>query len=305
MGEVTIREGIVVKAQSGFFTVETPDGALVCRLRGALQQKRRDTDILAVGDRVHVRELEPGIGQIVDVLPRVRVLSRRDPQPGRREREQVIVANPDQAIFVFACTQPDPHSGMLDRFLVTAESAHLPAVVCANKLDLVSRARAEEFFGVYARIGYQVIYTSATTGEGIEALRVQVAGKLSVLAGPSGVGKSSLLNALQPGLGLRARAISRATTKGRHTTVVPELLPLEGGGYLADTPGLRALALWDIEPEELDAYFPEIRPLVSACTFNDCSHTHEPGCAVRAALEAGAIHPARYVSYQRMRAGGE
>jgi ribosome biogenesis GTPase len=302
---VTILAGIVIKAQSGFFTVETPDGALVCRLRGALQQKRRDSDILAVGDRVHVRALEPGTGQIVEVLPRVRVLSRRDPQPGRREREQVIVANPDQAIFVFACTQPDPHSGMLDRFLVTAEAARLPAVVCANKIDLLPRAQAEKFFDVYAHIGYPVIYTSATTGEGIEDLRAQVAGKLSVLAGPSGVGKSSLLNALQPGLGLRARAISRLTTKGRHTTVVPELLPLDGGGYLADTPGLRALALWDIAPEELDAYFPEIRPHVSACGFSDCSHTHEPDCAVRAALAAGAIHPARYASYQRMRAGSE
>lgn len=299
----SILEGIVVKAQSGFFTVETPGGALVCKVRGLLEKKRLDTDILAVGDRVHVQPLHAGHGRIVEVLPRTRVLSRRDPQSGRREREQIIVANPDQAVFVFACAQPEPRVGMLDRFLVMAESVGLPAVVCANKADLVTPERARELFGLYAELGYVVLYTSAAFGTGLEPLRAQIAGKLSVMAGPSGAGKTSLLNALQPGLGRRARAISRATTKGRHTTVVPELLPLDGGGYLADTPGLRALALWDVAPEELDAYFPEIRPLVSACGFSDCTHTHEPGCAVREALAAGRIHPARYASYVRMRSG--
>lgn len=299
----SILEGIVVKAQSGFFTVETPGGALVCKPRGLLQKTRLDTDILAVGDRVHVQPLHTGHGQIVEVLPRTRVLSRRDPQPGRREREQIIVANPDQAVFVFACAQPEPRVGMLDRFLVMAEAAGLPAAVCANKADLVTPERARELFGLYAELGYPVLYTSATLGTGLDALRALIGGKLSVLAGPSGSGKTSLLNALQPGLGRRARAISRATAKGRHTTVVPELLRLDGGGYLADTPGLRALALWDIAPEELDAYFPEIRPCVSACGFSDCTHTHEPGCAVREALAAGRIHPARYASYVRMRSG--
>jgi ribosome biogenesis GTPase len=294
-------EGLVVRAQSGFFTVDTPAGPLVCQVRGRLQKQRLDTDILAVGDRVHVRPLRPGVGQIEDVLPRTRVLSRRDPQPGRREREQILVANPDQAVFVFACTQPDPHSGLLDRFLVTAEAQRLPARICVNKVDLVTPERARELFGLYEEIGYPVLYTSALTGAGIPELRATLAGRLSVLAGPSGAGKSSLLNALQPGLGLRAREISRATSKGRHTTVVPELLPLDGGGYVADTPGLRALALWDIQPEEIDAYFPDIRPYVADCEFSDCSHTHEPGCAVRAALEAGRIHPARFNSYQRMR----
>ncbi len=296
-------EGIVVRAQSGFFTVETSAGSLVCKPRGALQKKRLDTDILAVGDRVIVQPLHAGHGQIREVLPRTRVLSRRDPQPGRREREQIIVANPDQAVFVFACAQPEPRLGMLDRFLVMAEKASLPAVVCANKADLVPAEQAQATFDLYRELGYPVLYTSATEGIGIEALRAQVAGKLSVLAGPSGAGKTSLLNALQPGLGRHARAISRATAKGRHTTVVPELLPLDAGGYLADTPGLRALALWDVEPEELDAYFPDIRPYVSDCEFSDCTHTHEPGCAVRAALEAGRIRPSRYASYVRMRGG--
>lgn len=295
---------MVVKAQSGFFTVETPAGVLTCKVRGLMQKKRLDTDILAVGDRVRVQPLHAGHGRILEVLPRTRVLSRRDPQPGRREREQIMIANPDQAVFVFACAQPEPRLGMLDRFLVMAEKADLPAVVCANKVDLVTPEQAQALFGLYEGLGYPVLYTSAAQGTGINTLRGQIAGKLSVLAGPSGAGKTSLLNAVQTGLGRRARAISRATAKGRHTTVVPELLPLDVGGYLADTPGLRALALWDIEPEELDGYFPDIRPYVGSCGFSNCSHTHEPDCAVLEAVAAGRIHASRYNSYVRMRGGG-
>ena len=216
---------------------------------------------------------------------------------------QVILANPDQALFVFACAHPAPRMRMLDRFLVIAEKEHVPAVIVANKVDLVGPEQAQEIFGHYATIGYSVIYTSAKLGAGLDELTAQLSGKLSGLAGPSGAGKSSLLNAIQPGLGQAVREVSEAVRKGRHTTVVRQLFPLEAGGYVADTPGLRSVALWDTSPEELDAYFPELAPLVAECQFSDCTHLSEPGCAVRTAVEAGQVHPARYDSYLRLRAG--
>jgi ribosome biogenesis GTPase len=300
--------GTVFKAQSGFFTVQTPAGPIVCQIKGRLRKERLDTDVVAAGDRVVIKLSGDGSGQIAEVLPRTSVLSRRATitRPDDRRRvEQVIVANPDQAVFVFACAQPAPHLRMLDRLLVAAEASHLRSIICANKVDLVSPEEAKELFGLYEDIGYEVLYTSAKTGAGVDALRERLMGKLSVLSGPSGVGKSSLLNAIQPGLGLLAREVSQATTKGRHTTVVPELLPVDGGGYVADTPGLRAIALWDVEPGELEAYFPDIRPFVADCEFSDCTHTHEPGCAVRAAVERGQIDPARYDSFLRLREEAE
>jgi ribosome biogenesis GTPase len=206
-------------------------------------------------------------------------------------------------VFVFACAHPAPHLRMLDRFLVVAEKQGIPAIIVANKIDLVGREKAEAIFGFYPPLGYPVVYTCARTGEGVEELRSRLAGKLSGVAGPSGVGKSSLLNAIQPGLGLAVREVSAAVHKGRHATNVRELFPLEDGGYVADTPGLRSLALWDTQPEELDGYFPEIAPLVAHCQFNDCTHRNEPGCAVRAAVETGAVRLERYDSYLRLRAG--
>jgi ribosome biogenesis GTPase len=191
---------------------------------------------------------------------------------------------------------------MLDRFLVIAEKERIPAVIVANKVDLVGPEQARETFGHYAALGYTVIYTSVNENLGLEELRGQLAGKLSGLAGPSGVGKSSLLNAIQPGLGQAVREVSQSMHKGRHTTVVRQLFPLQGGGYVADTPGLRSVALWDTRPEELDAYFPELAPLVAECQFSDCTHLKEPGCAVLAAVDAGTVHPARYDSYLRLRA---
>lgn len=294
--------GLVTRAQSGFFTVETEHGPVVCQLRGRLKRKPLGADLAAVGDRVRLRLLPEGTGVIEEIEPRRRSLSRRAPRP-RGFFEQVIVANPDQAIFVFACADPLPRLRMLDRFLVSAERQELPAIICANKVDLVGRRGARAAFGLYERLGYRVLYTSAKTGQGVPALREALAGKLSVLAGPSGAGKSSLLNAVQPGLGLQTREVRRRTRKGRHTTVVPELIPLEGGGYVADTPGLKALGLWDVLPEELDACFPEMRPWLGKCEFNDCTHIHEPGCAVLAVVERGKIDPARYQSYVSLRLG--
>lgn len=292
--------GLIIRLQSGFYTVETAAGNLTCRLRGKLKQGKHLEDILAVGDWVQVSPLQNESGMIEAIEPRQHLLSRMAPTP-RGEYQQIIIANPDQAVFVFACTRPEPHPGMLDRFLVVTEKQVIPAVIVANKVDLVGITQAEALFSHYAALGYSLIYTSAHSGYGIKELAERLRGKLSVFAGPSGAGKSSLLNAIQPGLGLAVRSVSQMTKKGRHTTVVRQLFPLTDGGYVADTPGLKAMALWDIRPEELDGYFPELRGLVGACQFSNCSHTHEPGCAVLAALDRGEVHPARYASYVRMR----
>jgi ribosome biogenesis GTPase len=296
--------GLIIRSQSGFYTVETLSGPLTCRLRGRLKQGPREGDVVALGDWVEATLLEDGSGVIESIEPRQHMLSRMAPQP-QGEYQQIIIANPDQAFFIFACAKPEPRLGMLDRFLVIAEKQALPALIVANKVDLVGLDQAKAIFGHYEPLGYPVLYTSAKSELGVTELRELLISKISVFTGPSGVGKSSLLNDIQPGLGLAARQISQATSKGRHTTVVRELFPLKGGGYVADTPGLKALALWDIEPEELDGYFPELRPLVAQCQFSDCTHVHEPGCAVRAAVTDGCVHPERYQSYLRMRFGEE
>jgi ribosome biogenesis GTPase len=300
LADENVLRGLIIKAQSGFFTVETGQGFIVSQLRGKLKQGRARGDIAAIGDNVRVRVLSDGSGVIEEVEERRRAIVRLDPRP-QGDYQQVLLANPDQAVFVFACAHPDPRLRMLDRFLVIAEKQGIPAVIVANKIDLVEDP--SEIFGMYETIGYRVIYTSTKTGAGIEELRSALTGKISAFAGPSGAGKSSLLNAMQPGLGLAVNEISRAMKKGRHTTVTRQLFPFEGGGYVADTPGWKSLALWDTEPEEIDGYFPDLRELVRHCQFSDCTHTHEPGCAVRKALEEGKIHPERYDSYLRLRAG--
>jgi ribosome biogenesis GTPase len=292
--------GLIVHAQSGLFDVETEAGSLTAELRGRLKHERLDTDVAALGDRVQVRDLGDGRGVIEQVEPRQSVLSRRTPMG---DREQVIVANPDQAVFVFACRDPEINPRMLDRLLVAAEREDIPSIVCLNKLDLAQGDDCRQLMSPYQRIGYEVHLVSAQAGTGIDDLRAALVGRISVFAGPSGVGKTSLLNTIQPGLALRTGEIRQQTRKGKHTTVSLKLVPLYGGGYVADTPGMKAFALWDIEPEELDAYFPEISQRVADCSFSDCSHLHEPGCAVLAAVESGEISAGRYDSYQRMRLG--
>jgi ribosome biogenesis GTPase len=277
-------------------------GDFACRLRGRLLRGRRLGDVVAVGDWVEFTPSGDGSGTIDAVETRQTLFSRLAPNPAG-EYQQILIANPDQIVLVFACQKPEPHLGMLDRFLVIAEKNRVPALIVANKIDLVDFAQAEELFSHYPALGYPLIYTSTKTRTGIEEFRQTLSGKISLLAGPSGVGKTSLLNAIQPDLGLHVKQVSQATSKGRHTTVVRELFELEAGGFVADTPGLKALALFDIEPEELDGYFPEIRQRVASCQFNDCTHVHEPGCAVLVAVLNGEIKHQRYQSYLHMRSG--
>ncbi|PKO15983.1 MAG: ribosome small subunit-dependent GTPase A [Chloroflexi bacterium HGW-Chloroflexi-10] len=294
--------------RSGFYQVRLDDGReITCTPRGRLKQRRPDTirgDIIAMGDMVRVSIQSEESGAIEAVLPRSRELIRMAPS-ARGEYKQVLLANPDQVVLVFACAQPEPHLRMLDRFLVICERQGIPAIIAANKVDLVGMSVARKMFAIYEKLGYTVIYTTAAEGLGVDALREHLTGKLSGLVGPSGVGKSSLLNSVQPALGLAVSHVSESTSKGRHTTVTRSLFPLNGGGFVADLPGIRMLALWDIEPEELDAYFPELRERVADCQFSNCTHSSEPDCAVKAAVAAGEVDQVRYDSYLKMRFGEE
>ena len=302
-----MQHGLIIKAQSGFFTVETGQGFVICQLRGKLKRGRAMGDIAALGDKVLITVGADGSGSIEEVEERKQAIVRLDPRP-QGQYQQVLLANADQAVFVFACANPSPKLRMLDRFLVIAEKQRVPAVIVANKIDLVDASptlSAKEIFRLYEPLGYRVIYTSTKTGAGIDELHDTLKNKISALAGPSGVGKSSLLNEIQPGLGLAVNEVSKVMNKGKHTTVTRQMFPLMGGGYVADTPGWKSLALWDTEPEEMEAYFPELRGLVQHCQFSDCTHTHEPNCAVLAAVKEGRVHPERFDSFLRLRAGQE
>jgi ribosome biogenesis GTPase len=298
-----VAHGLILRAQSGFYTVRTDDGRdLACRLRGRVKKARQPTDLAVIGDRVRVSLLPDGSGMIEEVDERHSRFSRRQPGPRGTWKEDMLVANVDQVLVVFACADPMPHLRMLDRFLVVAEHNEVQAVAVANKVDLVGLERARATFGLYERIGYAVHYVSAREGLGIEELADRLAGRTSVVAGPSGVGKSTLLNAVQPGLRIATGEVSEALHKGRHTTTSAELHPLTatGDGFVADTPGLRELGLWQIPSDELPWCFPEFVRHLGSCAFNDCSHLHEPRCAIRAAVDAGHIPPERYDSYRRL-----
>jgi ribosome biogenesis GTPase len=261
-------------------------------------------DPVAIGDRVRYVEAGEERGMIVEVLPRESKLSRPAPVPGQRVFEQVIVANADMILSVFAVASPAPKWGLLDRYLVSAEAAEIPALIVINKLDLAWKNPGfGEEIEIYRRIGYPVLLVSAVTGEGIEKLKQALQGKQSVMVGKSGVGKTSLLNAIQPGLGLRVKAVSTGELgKGRHTTTHLEMFELEFGGSLVDTPGIREFGLWDIQADELAYLFPEMAEYVGRCRFGlSCRHDQEPGCAIRKAVMAEAISPYRYQSYMRLR----
>ena len=300
---------IVVRAHGKYFETQLEDGrVLLATVRGLLRRERRRTDLVAVGDRVWVTDVGEGEGQIEAVEPRVRSLARRARLT--EDTEQIILANPDQALFLFAVREPSPHLRMLDRFLVLAESRSLPAAIGVNKMDLDAPVEngepslARSLFGPYEAL-YPVFYLGAKSGQGLDDLKAFLLGKITAVAGPSGVGKSSLLNALDPG-GLRdVGTISDATGKGRHTTTSTVLRrsPAPTPTFVADPPGIRALSLQGVAPEDLDRYFPEFRPVLGRCFYPDCTHLHEPGCAVREAREAGPISPQRYESYAALRRG--
>jgi ribosome biogenesis GTPase len=295
--------GTILRAQSGFYEVLADDGrTLTAQLRGLLKKERQATDLAVIGDRVRVALQADGTGAIEHVEERRSKFSRRQPGPRGTWKEDLLVANVDRVLVVFACADPMPHVRMLDRFLVVAEHNEVPATVVANKIDLVGMDAAREVFDAYERIGYPVHYVSAREGIGVEELADDLAGRVSVVTGPSGVGKSTLLNAIQPGLRIETGDVSEAVHKGRHTTTAAELHRLSRGtgGFVADTPGLRELGLWQIPPNELAWCFPEFQPQLGSCAFNDCRHLAEPRCAVLAAVAAGDISAARHDSYRRL-----
>jgi ribosome biogenesis GTPase len=282
------------------------DRTFLAEPRGTIKRFRQKTDIVAVGDRVWVTELDDGEARIEVVLPRTSVLQR--PARGASDSQQVILANPDQALFIFAVAQPEPHRRMLDRFLILSEATGVPALIGINKVDLDTTAgdghgsRATAIFGDYERI-YPVFYFSARERTGLALLAESLRGKLTVIAGPSGVGKSSLLNALDPEGDRATQAISESTGKGRHTTTSAQIYRLGPDTFVADTPGMRALAMRGVDPAQLDRYFPEFRPFLGGCYYADCKHLSEPGCLIIEAVERGEISTARYESYSALRSG--
>ena len=291
-------QGVVLHGTGGAWHVRCDDGTtVVASLRGSV--KHGSEVKLAVGDKVMLRN-DAGSAEwsISEVLPRRSRLARRT--PGRARGERVIAANIDQVVVVFALRRPEPHVAMLDRFLIIAEANALASRVVVNKVDLADEDEARALFGAYEKIGYPVHITSCKTGAGLDALGQQLRGRTSAVTGPSGVGKSSLLNALYPGLGLRVGEISASVNKGRHITVGAYLHPLPDGGFVVDTPGLREIGLWGVSVRELDECFPEFRALRDQCRFADCSHLAEPECAVRDALATGDVDAGRYASYQKI-----
>jgi ribosome biogenesis GTPase / thiamine phosphate phosphatase len=269
-------------------------------MRGRLKKADDDALKLTVGDEVL---LEAGsLSQawaIAQVLPRRSQLARRMPGGGHGER--IVAANVDQIMIVFAAAKPEPHVRMLDRFLVIAEGNSLDARIVINKVDLVDEPETRQRFRDYVTAGYPVHFTSVKQRVGLDELHDALAERTSVLSGPSGVGKSSLLNNMYPGLNLRVGEISESVNKGRHTTVGALLHPLPDGGYVVDTPGLREVGMWGMPSEHLDQCFPEFRDAIDLCRFNDCTHRSEPDCAVRQRVAAGTISAERYASYVKLR----
>ena len=264
-------------------------------------------DPVAIGDRVRfipAGDAAVDRGLITEVLPRQSKLSRPAAVPGHHAFEQIIVANADLVIPVFAVADPTPKWGLLDRYLVSAESSQLPALIVVTKMDMAWKNRElDSDLEAYRLAGYPIQKVCANTDEGIEELKQTLQGKTSVLVGKSGVGKTSLLNALQPGLGLRVKEVSKGEQgKGRHTTTHLEMFELDFGGTIVDTPGIREFGLWEVTGEELAYLFPEMADFVGQCRFGlSCRHDREPGCAVRQAVMAGRISPHRYKSYMNLR----
>jgi ribosome biogenesis GTPase len=291
-------DGVVLEGTGGVYRVRCTDTSEVdATMRGRLKQEGGIK--LAVGD--HVSLVQDGEAwTITRIHERTSRLARR--APGGRHAERIVVANIDQVMVVFAAAKPEPHPGMIDRFLVIAESNDIAARLVINKCELASVAAVDALAAPYERAGYAVHRTSVKTGAGLADLHDALAGRVTAVTGPSGVGKSSLLNAMFPGVDLRVGEISESVNKGRHTTVGAKLVPLLGEGYVVDTPGLREVGLWGIASESVVECFPEIRALIGDCRFQDCTHDHEPGCVVLDGVRAGTIAAARHQSYLKLRA---
>ena len=288
----------MIRSHGLYHDVYTPEGTIRCTARGRLRLDRRQTGGIAVGDRVTLQLARSGEGVIETLVPRERALVRKGILRG--QPDQVILANATKLLAVFAVAEPTPRLRMLDRFLVLADAHELEAAICVNKVDLDPTDLLREEFATYERIGYPVIYTSSLTGEGLEQLRAQLSGAIVVLAGPSGVGKTSLINRVAS-TQLATSAVSEATGKGRHTTRGATLIPV-GDGFVADTAGIRALALAGVDRDELDLHFREFAPYLGKCRFPNCRHEGDFGCAIEVAAERGEIEPERLDSYRTLRA---
>lgn len=299
-------EALVLKSTGSWYRIQFADGTQAdARLRGSLRLSgSRATNPVAVGDQVVAEPESEGRWAISSVRERRNHLVRKS--VNLSHKSQVIAANIDQAVLVATVAEPKTLFGFMDRFLATAEAYRIPALIAFNKVDELNEATEAELAyreAAYGQAGYSTLRVSAETGEGLDALREALQGKVSLFSGHSGVGKSSLANRLQPGLQLRTGAISSAHGQGQHTTTFAEMHPLDFGGFLIDTPGIRGFGLVDMEREELSHYFREIFALSSQCRFGNCLHSDEPGCAVRTAYETNALAPTRYESYLSMLVG--
>ncbi len=289
--------GRVLRVHGLASVVETADGRHYrCAVRRVLRNLvTEERNIVATGDHVWFRPSAVDEGVIERVEPRHGLLTRAS-----RGREHVLVANVDQVVIVMAIAEPALKPHLIDRYLVSAEQGEIQALLCLNKIDLADPVALQPLIGSYSQLGVPVFLTSVPTGQGIDELRRRLPGRQTVFAGQSGVGKSSLLNAIQPGLGLSVAEVSENNNKGKHTTTTAQLIKLAIGGWVVDTPGIRQFQLWDVMAEELEGFFPEFRPLVAHCSYADCTHTHEGGCAIRRAVALGQISERRYISYRGM-----
>jgi len=292
--------GRVLRVHGLASVVQTDDGRQYrCAVRRLLRTLVTDErNIVTTGDRVWFRPALNDEGLIERVEPRHGLLTRAS-----RGREHVLVANVDQVVIVMSLVEPDLKPHLIDRYLVSAEQGGIAPFICLNKADLVDPVPYQPLIGFYSQLGIPTLLTSAATGQGIDRLRERLTGRETVFTGQSGVGKSSLLNAIQPGLGLRVREVSETNQKGRHTTSTAELLQLDFGGWVVDTPGIRQFELWDMMPEEVEGFFPEFRPYVPLCAYPDCTHTHEDRCAIKQAVQRRQLSARRYTSYLGLFAG--
>ena len=296
------REGVVIRATGSWYEVLGSDGEVLrCRIRGRLRLRGvRSTNPVVVGDTVHCERGEQEEWTICDIAPRRNYVIRR--ASNLSKESHIIAANIDRAMVVVTLVEPVTALEFVDRFLVTCEAYKVPATILLAKIDLLADATeaVEEFHRTYESAGYEVIDISATEGIGIERVRELLTGKVTLLSGNSGVGKSTLVGRIDPSLDIRTGEISESFHKGKHTTTFSTMYPLEGGGYIIDTPGIKGFGLIDIEERELWHYFPEMISSAGECRFYNCTHTHEPGCAVCEAVKEGRIAFSRYESYLKI-----